>query len=182
VENEPEREEAWFRLGYMRLQRGDFAGSIEPLRNCVSNRPDWLEALIDLGLAQWRSGDLEAGKNSLTQAVTKHPKSADALRALGALAVDLGDYILALDLESKLDELGESAPELSFNIGVLLEKSNLYEEAARSYRRAVKDKPGFAEALLNLGHSLKALGQDQEARTCWQEAVEAKPELAGQYF
>jgi len=36
--------------------------------------------------------------------------------------------------------------------------------------------------LLNLGHALKALGQDQEARSCWQKAVEAKPELATQYF
>ena len=182
VENEPEREDAWFRLGFFRLLRGDHKGSIEPLRNCVSTRPDWLEALIDLGIAQWKSGDLDAAKASLVQAVAKHPKSADALRTLAALSVDMGDYILALDIESKLEELGESAPELSFNIGVLLEKSNLLEDAAKSYRRATKEKAGFAEALLNLGHALKALGQDKEARNCWQEAVEAKPELAGKYF
>ena len=182
VENEPEREDAWFRLGFFRLLRGDHKGSIEPLRNCVSNRPDWLEALIDLGIAQWKSGDLEAAKASLVQAVAKHPKSADALRTLAALSVDMGDYILALDIESKLEELGEGAPELSFNIGVLLEKSNLMEDAAKSYRRATKEKAGFAEALLNLGHALKALGQEKEAKSCWQEAVEAKPELAEKYF
>jgi tetratricopeptide (TPR) repeat protein len=84
--------------------------------------------------------------------------------------------------EKQLGELGQTMPELSYNIGILLQRSNLHEEAARSYRRAAAEKPGFAEALLNLGHAFKALGQDQEARTCWQKAVEAKPELATQYF
>jgi tetratricopeptide (TPR) repeat protein len=182
LESEPEREDAWFRLGYYRLLRGDYAGSIEPFRNCVSKRADWLDALINLGLAQWRTGQLEAAKATLVQAVARHPKSADALRTLAAVIVDMGDYILALDIEKQLGELGQTMPELSYNIGILLQRSNLHEEAARSYRRATEEKPGFAEALLNLGHALKALGQDQEARTCWQKAVEAKPELATQYF
>ena len=182
VENEPERGDAWFRLGYFRLLRGDHASSIEPFRNCVSQRPDWLEALVNLGQAQWRSGDLEAAKASLSQAVACHPASTDALRALAALSVAMGDYIQALDLEGKLQELGAPLPELAFNIGVLLEKSNLYEDAARTYRRAADVKPGFAEALLNLGHALKALGQEEEARSCWRQAVEAKPELAEKYF
>jgi tetratricopeptide (TPR) repeat protein len=94
----------------------------------------------------------------------------------------MGDYIQALDVEGKLQELGAPLPELAFNIGVLLEKSNLYEDAARTYRRAADVKPGFAEALLNLGHALKALGQEEEARSCWRQAVEAKPELAEKYF
>ena len=182
VESDPQREDAWFRLGYFRLVRGDNEGSVEPFRNCVSNRSDWLEALINLSLAQWRSGDLEASKATLVQALGKHPKSADALRTLAALSIDMEDYILALDIESKLEELGETLPELSYNIGILLDRSNLHEDAARSYRRATKDKPDFAEALLNLGHALKALGQEDEAKSCWQQALEAKPELAEKYF
>jgi len=182
LENEPEREDAWFRLGYYRLLRGDYAGSIEPFRTCVSKRSDWLDALINLGLAQWRTGQLEAAKVTLVQAVARHPKSTDALRTLAAVIIDMGDYILALDIEKQLGELGQTMPELSYNIGILLQRSNLHEEAARSYRRATEEKPAFAEALLNLGHALKALGQDQEARTCWRKAVEAKPELATQYF
>jgi tetratricopeptide (TPR) repeat protein len=67
-------------------------------------------------------------------------------------------------------------------IQILLQRANLHEEAARCFRRAADEKPGFGEALLNLGHALQALGQEQEARACWQKAVEAKPELATQYF
>ena len=81
-----------------------------------------------------------------------------------------------------LDQIGERIPELDYNIGILLQQSNLQEEAARSYRRATEEKPDFAEALLNLGHALQALGREDEARGCWQQAVEAKPELAEKYF
>jgi tetratricopeptide (TPR) repeat protein len=148
----------------------------------VSKRPDWLEALCNLGVAQRRLDDLDAAKTSFTQAVARHPQSADALRGLAAVAIDQGDYVLALDAESKLEQLGERIPELNYNIGILLQQANLQEDAARSFRRATEEKPDFAEALLNLGHALEALGQEDEARGCWQQAVQAKPELAGKYF
>ncbi len=182
VENEPERVDAWFRLGYFRLLRGDFGGSIEPFRNCVSQRSDWLEALVNLGqapVAIRRSGSGQTFPHA--SHIVSSAIHGCAARA-GGPERRHGDYIQALDAESKLQELGEPMPELAFNIGVLLEKSNLYEDAARTYRRAADEKPGFAEALLNLGHALKALGQEEEARSCWQQAVEAKPELAEKYF
>jgi tetratricopeptide (TPR) repeat protein len=54
--------------------------------------------------------------------------------------------------------------------------------AIECYRMAVESKPDFAEALLNLGHALKASGQEQEAKLTWSKAVEAAPELAAKYF
>jgi tetratricopeptide (TPR) repeat protein len=182
VQVDPDREEAWFRVGYLRLLRGDSAESVEPFRVCLSKRSDWLEALINLGIAQRRLGDLEGAKASFAEAAARHPQSSDALRGLAAVAVDQGDYVLALDAEAKLDQLGDRIPELNYNIGVLLQQSNLQEDAARSYRRATEEKPDFAEALLNLGHALVALGQEEEARGCWQHAVQVKPELAEKYF
>jgi tetratricopeptide (TPR) repeat protein len=56
------------------------------------------------------------------------------------------------------------------------------QEAADCYRAAAQDRPGFSDALLNLGHALKDSGQEEEARQAWSKAVEADPELAGKYF
>jgi predicted negative regulator of RcsB-dependent stress response len=36
--------------------------------------------------------------------------------------------------------------------------------------------------MLNLGHALEALGQKEEARTFWAQALESKPDLARGYF
>ena len=40
----------------------------------------------------------------------------------------------------------------------------------------------FAEALLNLGHALKAQGRNEEAKSFWRQAINVKPELAKGYF
>jgi tetratricopeptide (TPR) repeat protein len=56
------------------------------------------------------------------------------------------------------------------------------EDAIRLYHEALAERPNFAEALLNLGHALKAKGEVDEARSCWRQALEQKPELAAGYF
>jgi tetratricopeptide (TPR) repeat protein len=56
------------------------------------------------------------------------------------------------------------------------------EDAVRLHREALNEQPNFAEALLNLGHALKLQGEENEARSCWRKALEAKPELAKGYF
>jgi tetratricopeptide (TPR) repeat protein len=71
---------------------------------------------------------------------------------------------------------------LAYNIGVLLQKEGLCEEAAQCYQRAIESSPEFGEALLNLGQALKTIGREDEAKIYWQQALEAKPELAADYF
>jgi tetratricopeptide (TPR) repeat protein len=65
---------------------------------------------------------------------------------------------------------------------LLFQKAGGMEEAVRHYREAVAAQPDFAEALLNLGHALKALGNEDEAKSCWKKALARKPELAHGYF
>jgi len=64
----------------------------------------------------------------------------------------------------------------------LLQSSGDYSSAVECYRAAVERKPAFSQALLNLGHALRASGHEDEARQVWSQAVAADPELAAQYF
>ena len=91
----------------------------------------------------------------------------EALRGLAVLAIQRQDFEQAFELQSRLIELGQRSPELFYNTGLLLQKSGHYEDAVKHYRQALHEKPNIAEALLNLGHALKALGQEDEARSCW---------------
>ena len=52
------------------------------------------------------------------------------------------------------------------------------DDATLFYRQAIGEDPRFAEALLNLGHTLMASGQEDEALLCWRTALSQKPELA----
>jgi tetratricopeptide (TPR) repeat protein len=64
----------------------------------------------------------------------------------------------------------------------LLQKSGQLNDAEKLYREALQERDQFPEALLNLGHVLKGLGQQDEARDCWKKALEQKPDLAESYF
>ena len=96
-----------------------------------------------------------------------------ALRGLAALALSSDDHPAALELHNRLIELGERSPELFYNTALLLQKQGATDQAVRLYRKAVAEQPAFAEALLNLGHALQSLGQEEEARCCWRKALES---------
>ena len=116
-------EDAWFRLGYLRLQKGDFRGSIEAFQSCVRKRGDWPEAHVNLGIAHWRLGDRDQAVKAFEQVLTLDENSLDALRGLAALAVEREEYDRALDLQAQLINLGEKTPELFYNTGLLLQKT-----------------------------------------------------------
>jgi tetratricopeptide (TPR) repeat protein len=79
--------------------------------------------------------------------------------------------------QAKLNQLGDRSPELSYNLGIALQHGKRLEDAAKAYSHALQTNPSFAEANLNLGHVLKSLGKEAEARACWDKALAIKPDL-----
>jgi len=181
-ENNPESEEASFRLGYLRLLRGEFRGSSEAFLACLRKRADWPEAHLNAGIAFWRGGDPGAARRAFEKVLALKPGSTDALRGLAALALEQADYAQAFDLHRRLIDAGERSPELFYNIGLICQKRNQVRDAILYYQEALKEDPEFPEALLNLGHALRFIGREEEARACWRRAIVAKPELAQNYF
>jgi tetratricopeptide (TPR) repeat protein len=52
------------------------------------------------------------------------------------------------------------------------------EEAIAEYRKALQIKPGYADALNNIGNCLVSLGRLTEAMDSYEQAVKSKPDLA----
>jgi tetratricopeptide (TPR) repeat protein len=125
---------------------------------------------------------LDGAAQTFNRVLALHPQNADALRALTAIAIERKNPKLAWELHQKAKALGERSPELSFNLGLLLQSTGDEAAAAECYQAAVDVKPDFPQALLNLGHALKAAGKEDEARQAWSQAVTADPELAAKYF
>ncbi len=178
----PDSADAWFRLGYLRLQRSYFPGAVECFEKCLARRKPWPEAEINLGLAFWRSGDHDAAGTAFEAALQSDPESIEAMRGLAAISVERNDLTRALELQAGLIDRGERSPELFYNTGLLLQKTGNLDDAIRLYKEAVADKPDFPEALLNLGHALKEKGNPDEARIYWSQALAANPRLAQGYF
>jgi tetratricopeptide (TPR) repeat protein len=110
------------------------------------------------------------------------PDSSDAVRGLAAIALEQKDFDEAYKQHRRLIELGEHAPELFYNAGLICQKRGQTEDAVAFYQQALNEDPQFAEALLNLGHAMMSLGQEDDARSFWRRAIREKPELAQTYF
>ncbi len=178
---EPDWQDASFRLGYLRLKRGEFAGAVDCFEACLKQRKDWPEALLNLGVASWKFGDLDSAANAFRQVLSINPKHADALRYLAAVAIEQKNSSEAREIIGKLGSLGPPSPELQYNLGLLLQSTGDYGAAAECYRATLQHKPEFSGAMINLGHALKAAGQEEEARNAWSQAVAADPALAAKY-
>jgi tetratricopeptide (TPR) repeat protein len=165
-------------MGNLRLMRGDYAASAESFQACLAWKPDWPEACLNAGIAYARLGDPDAARRCFEETLLLRPDSSDAVRGLAALALEEQRYEEAFDWHKRLFELGEHAPELYYNAGLICQKRGAARDAALFYRQALNEDPQFAEALLNLGHALMSIGQEDEARSCWRKALREKPELA----
>ncbi|MDP9115228.1 MAG: tetratricopeptide repeat protein, partial [Acidobacteriota bacterium] len=179
---EPERQDAAFRLGYLQLQRGEYAGAVDSFEACLKKRKDWLEAWLNLGLACWKFGDLDAAAAAFRAVLAMNPKQPDGLRSLAAVAIEQKNAAEAQEAMKKLAALGASMPELNYNLGLLLQAAGDHNGAAECYRTTLQHKPQFSGALINLGHALRAAGQDEQARELWSQAVAADPEMAARCF
>jgi tetratricopeptide (TPR) repeat protein len=103
------------------------------------------------------------------------------LRYLAAVAIEQKNLSEARETIGKLGSQGPPSPELQYNLGLLLQSTGDYGAAADCYRATLQHKPEFTAAMINLGHALKATGQEEEARHAWSQAVAADPTLAAKY-
>jgi tetratricopeptide (TPR) repeat protein len=178
----PEWGDACFRLGYLRLLRGEYAGSVESFETCLGVRRDWTEAYLNAGIAYARLGQTDQAKRCFQQAHLLRPDFSGAVRGLAALALDQRNFEEALQLQRQLIDLGDHSPELYYNVALICHERGKLNEAVDYYQHAIEENPGFAEALLNLGHALLSLGREEDAHTCWERAIDEKPDLAQGYF
>src|ERR1035438_4413752 len=111
-----------FRLGYLRLLRGDYHGSAEAFQAVLAKQPNWAEASLNAGIAFARSGDPATARQFFTETVMLRPDSSDGVRGLAALALEQNEYEEALELHERLIEMGERSPEVFYNAGLICQK------------------------------------------------------------
>ena len=164
-----------------------------------------LERRVLLGLANrfLEARDWEEAQNLAQEATERNAEDADALLALGIVQETTGSVVNggrrpAPDqsiLTAGFDEMMARNPVTGFAAGVpgratapaqnpmsrpgALTAEARLRRAAETYRRALKARPGLAEARLRLGRTLALLGESQPAAQELQAAAaDASPDVA----
>ena len=170
------------RLASMHVVRGTFVEAAAILEHCLMLRKDWPEALFQLGKVLHQLGQTGAAQETVLKAIALKPDETSWLQYLECIAVERDDLLVALHCHEKLAGLNIESPETVYNLGIVLQNDHEPELAAKCFVRALEQRPDFGLALLNLGHSLRELGRDDEARACWSKAILLEPSLAAGYF
>jgi tetratricopeptide (TPR) repeat protein len=167
----PDHQGAWFQLGSLRIVREDWEGAVAAFETSLNQNPDLPEAILNSAFACMKLGRLEEARSGFEQLLESTPDSIPALQGLATVTAETGDLDACLRLRRRLIGLNQNLPELTFNMALAFEKQGRIPEATRLYSEALKQRPKFVEALLNLGHMLEKSGQTDAAQDCWKNAV-----------
>ncbi len=83
--------------------------------------------------------------------------------------------------EAALRDLVERRPaeaSAHHNLGTLLMRLKRYDEAARSFRQALRHRADAPATYLYLGYALKESGRPDEAASAWQQVLRLAPDDA----
>lgn len=127
--------------------------------------------------ATFEAGNFAAAEALLGDVVSRDPRAHEAWNALAELAVRGGNAELAVMRARRATELDRRNPVYLNTLGVARGEMLAYEEAESAFRRALKLKPVYPEAVFNLGKVLRKQGRLQQALREYERAFAMAPEL-----
>ena len=156
-------------------EEGKEAAALDALLVGLKQLPDDVDLLYDAALTAERLGRYADMERHLRHLLSLQPEHAHALNALG---YSLADRNLRLDeaddLLLRATRLAPEDPFIMDSLGWLQYRQGKLNEALQTLRRAFQLK-GDPEIAAHLGEVLWQLGQQDEARAVWQNALKRSP-------
>lgn len=178
----PANGSALFERALIHLQLEEFHAADAAFERCRELLPDSAPAAFNSGVAHYRLGNWAEANSSFATALQAKPGWAWAHLGLSAAALLDGRLDHAFSHARHLPESFAESAELLYNLALTCEQEGRSGEAATRYLQAVRAKPDFAQAWVNLGHILEALGYHERAVSCWKQALGLDSSLYQRYF
>jgi tetratricopeptide (TPR) repeat protein len=169
-------------LGLACLEMGDLPQAIASLQQAISLDAGYADAYFRLGIALEKLGDTAGAIGAYHHATKLLPSFTEAWFRAGALVYTLGHRHEAIGCFQRATASGPNS-----RFGRLAKARSLLiqdrkHEAEQVLRETLEGDPASAMAHDLLGNLLAEWGRFDEARACFQRAVEIAPFLAGSYY
>jgi Flp pilus assembly protein TadD len=165
---------SFVRAGMANERTGDYPGAVRIYRRGLAVAPENVELLNSLGFALFQQGESGEAVAALEKAVELDPKHWKAHNNLALAAIDLGELELA-EAHYRESLAIEAQPAIYNDLGFVLERQGLGDEAAELYRKALELDPGSASAHYNLAAFLARSGDLSGAERHFRAALARKP-------
>lgn len=169
-------------LGLACLESGQLGDAIVALRSCVAVDPSFADSHLRLGIAHEMSGEPEAALSAYHRAAEMPATNAEASYRAAHLLDSLGHMARAAQMfrRAAASAGAQSTGRIAMARALLTENRDPEAEAVLRQLLAVeRDNP---MALDLLGNILADAGRFEEARDCFERAIENAPGLAGSYY
>lgn len=137
-------------LGKVLTKTGDTTEAEELLRALVRERPEIAGGWIALSRALMDQGKTDEGIDKLKEAVRKFPKDRSLQLKLAEALTESGKIAEALGRLKLIPATDPHYPAALVQMGFAFKKSGNLPQAARLFRRALREAPGSRDALMGL--------------------------------
>jgi Flp pilus assembly protein TadD len=165
---------SFLRAGMANERTGNYPAAIRAYQRGLAIDPQNVELLNAVGFSQFQQGNSKEAVVALEKALSIDPKHWKAHNNLALAAIDSGELEVA-EAHYRESLAIKPQPAIYNDLGVVLERQGLPDEALDAYRSAVKLDPRSASAQYNLGTSLARSGRFAEAEGHLRSAIKADP-------
>ncbi len=127
--------------------------------------------LFDEAITFHRKGELDRAADAYRAVLKNEPQHLTSLHMLGVIERDTGNLIEARLLLAKAEELSSDSAELSFDIGLLLIRSEEPKVAVQYFTRAVTLDPELGPGWHYLGRLYRRQCEPEKAEQCFHKAI-----------
>ncbi len=165
---------SFLRAGMANERTGDYPGAVRSYQRGLDVAPGNVELLNALGFALFQQGKSQEAVVVLEKALAVDPKHWKAHNNLALAAIDSGELEVA-EAHYRESLAIKPQPAIYNDLGFVLEREGLPDEAAEMYRKAIKLDPASASAHYNLGSSLARSGKYADAESHLRKALKISP-------
>ncbi len=165
---------SFLRAGMANERTGNYSGAVRSYQLGLAVEPENVELLNALGFSLFQQGKSRQAIAALEKALAIDPKHAKAHNNMALAAIDLGELELAE--AHYVESLAiEAQPAIHNDLGFVLERQGMADEAIEQYRKSLVLDPKGASAHYNLAVSLARRSEFAEAERHFRAALEASP-------
>lgn len=183
INKNPDRVEAWLKLGEVQTQNEKEIAGITALEKCLELHPENGEALMTLAISYINEGYDNAAFATLERWIlTKYPQVAEMARQENPAISDEDRFTLhkrVTELFIKAAQLSPDHalmdPDVQMGLGVLFYANEDFDKTIDCFKAALLIKPNDAVLWNRLGASLANLNRSEEAVDAYFKALELKP-------
>jgi len=169
-------------LGLACLEVGRVPDAIAALQQAVASDPRYTDAHFRLGIALEKAGNIGGAIAAYDRATELLPSLTEAWFRAGALVYNLGHLEEAIGCFRRAAATGGNTSFGRLGKARALLTEDRDQEAELVLRKTLARDPGNAMAHDLLGNLLSEFGRFDEARECFERAIEIAPLLAGSYY